>query len=377
MTRGTYSFQFTRADIFNQLSLQTINAAISLEKFDLANELMAKTAPYAFSTSVDHPSLAISLKLISKINNFSLLPTIYNKMIEDGISNDIELFRQAIYSSVIFDTEQQKNIAAVLSDQVFDVFTAFSALKAKDFHPDACTENIKSLVSEDDDLFKNSNYKDLLYGYIVTGEDPLDFIEKSTIFHLLSLLPSLLSSHEDLIPLVESAYNDPNFQIDSLKKQKLWAFLGLESSVIMAKEENKSMERIEKLFSDSNELLYDYTTQIYNPALISEMGVGLLPPEEISAYFLCEANKQKKTPNYATLLKKVLKISPSYHNVIMSLISSETHQNEFTALAQKVKETIETLLSAGDLAQARMLIDKYQSLSPNDPDLPNMLARCQ
>ncbi len=378
-TIGSFPYQFISFNEFSKCVMVATNTAISLEQPEKALEILMKNQPFAYQDiHGKHIYLIDSLNYLKTLQDFSPLCEIYKLMLEHAHAPDLKLIQQYLETDTMLTQEERNKALAQFDIEIFDSYTAFCAFRRKDFAPDACTDSIKNALTKDPNFYLNPLFNDLLYGYLCTGADPLHFVEKNDAARLVALIAPLFQKHDRLLDVVQSAYGDPNFTISTLKQEKIWAYLGMNAAHQLASQENPDTTAVESMFFEANHLMYDYATKVYQASILSPEGAGLLPVEEFVSPYIAQA-KDAKTGNqeeYTKLLQEIQKISPAYGKILDILIN-QPYREEFSALAEKVKSTIQTLLASGETAQAKLLLSKYETIAPNDPDLPAMLARCQ
>ncbi|MFI3253244.1 MAG: glycosyltransferase [Eubacteriales bacterium] len=276
---------------------------------------------------------------------YSVLPEVYQFLHSKNEQNEINKFRNNLDHTFRKLPEENKQIVLKLMTQnVIDDYTALLSLRKKNFEPKAFTKQIKAYITEDAKFFEKPVYMHLLYGYIRTREDPLDYLLQANSNELVKKINLVMTEYPDTIELVEQAFYDPNFAIKTLKEEKLWAYLGMRTCLAISKqrqnenaltdvveieEQQVDLARLNKLFSQTIPLMYGYINKVYNPYLLSHEGVGFVPLEELFSVFATNAINAKNPMEMVQSLKEAAEICPIYVSIV------EAYSSKFSNLLQQ------------------------------------------
>ncbi len=388
---GMTDFLFFKEGNYHQLTLLAVKCANDLQDKQSAEDFLQQCTAYAYQESEDeHLYVQQYLHYVKEAGLFQFVAPAYEQCVKDKCRNEILLFQDRLSQwQNELTPENCKTLLTSLAKNPVDSYTASLSIRLQNYDSKAFTPKIMDIIQGDDSFLGNPQNAHLLYGYIKTGSDPSTFVMNNEVNSLIHYTSSLFSEFPDMISLVEQAYNDPNFAITTLKEEKLWAYLGYRSALFLAEQENPNPVAVSKLFSQATALMSGLADKLYNPYLLSPEGKGVLPSEELFAHFVMEANNEPNPAQYVNKLKTALGYCPAYAPILKCLMSAAKVQQpappeqapseksaepkaEFSQLGTQIKNTIKTLLTSGDKAQAKVFLEKYKAIAPTDPDIAQL-----
>lgn len=367
-----------------------LKVAVLLQKEkgnEAAKEFLKGTKGYAFQNALgEYIYLDLYLKVSLEVNDFTQISDMYTLALNAPKSDHIKIARKLIMNTTSTIENDQRNDFLAVFQTPIDTFTAMLQLECHDYKPESFTQEVKDFILGEEDYHLNSNYAALLYAFLKNKNDTLSFVEKNDVNTLIRYTSNLFQRKNNMVSLVEEAYDDPDFAITTIKEEKLWAYLGCRAALFLAEQEEKDPQRISAMFSQGISMLCNYTCKIYNPALLSPQGKDVLPHEELFSIFAMQATEETDPVNYVKKLKEALEYCPSYAPILGVLLEEASKpqpvpqkdvQAEYSNLGNQIKSTIKTLLNSGDKAQAKLFLEKYKAISPEDPEIPELLAQLE
>lgn len=396
----------------------------------LGAELLSKSKAYQYNPQdQDYPELKHFIALINTAENAQLFADVYDFLREKELYLELKRYKEHINKSLLrANKEYRANILEAMSENVVDDFTAMMSLRNANFEEKAFTNKVFGYITKEDDFYLKPYNAHLLFGYLLTGKDPLGYVEKNEISFCVRYFNSLLESYPECVELVEATYSNPDFTIQSLKEEKLWCYLGMRVALHLSdveeeekeeeddfedlpeitaefpdettpteeieqtetepKTETADVQRINKIYSQAVPMMYNYANKVYNPYLLSEEGRGVLPPEELFSIYAMKALQAAKPLDMIQSLKEAMAVCPAYGPIIKVFLSQveapekvkqvvPEEKPEMSDLSKQIKGTIKTLLSSGDKVQAKTFLDKYTAINPNDPEIPDLLKQLE
>lgn len=380
---GIYPYRFFVVKNFYQTEFLAILSGVKSNNFSKAKELLKDTEAYTFQESAkNHFYLKRYLQTALHINEYSCLGKVYQCIFEHDSPEELQLVQEVLEGCLNkISPEERADLFAELTKNIVDSYTALLYVEEQNFQKEAFTEDIAKLIMEEDGFHLNPNNAKLLYAYVLTGEDPTGFVGKNDVSTLAIFLPNLFKQYKNLSNLIEDTYNNPNFTIDNIKEEKLWAYLGMRTVLHLSEAKDPNIQRINKLFTPSLHLMVGYANKAYNPYLLSDEGRGVIHSEELFCCLGSEALAEENPLDFIKGLKKALEVCPSYAPIIevftKEMKKAEEKKQEFSSLGGQIKTTIQSLLAAGSKPQAKMFLEKYKAINPNDPDIETLAAQCE
>lgn len=373
---ATCPFKASMERIYYLMEYYYLDALEKLGKGEEAAKLILESQAPAYQMSAHNHSFASHyFNLAKKLGVYSYVGDIYHMLYDVGSHNickEMEREIEALYfGEKALPKEVQNIISQSLCHEVVNQYTALHTLRLGNYAPHLYTESLLEVLYEGKFGDANPVLAELIYGFIVTGEDGAGYLARHHITHLLGMLKILLSARGDLTQEIEALYAKEDLVVDSLKLQKFIASLGLEACLWLCRDiETADVPRVKALFTQANALHKQYVETMYNPAIITEESRGLVAKDELFSFFVQEAMDSGDR----SAMEQALTHCEYYADIVKTLLREETH-SEMNTLGQQVKSTIKTLLQGGDKVQAKMLLERYKTIVPNDPEIPLLMGQ--
>ncbi len=348
VTSGAFVLRSLEPQTYYDCETRCIALAIEKEEEEIGKKLLQASDCYLFRKEKEvHIFYQTYVKFVFHFKDYPLILNAYKTLVENDSQKELKQLQAVLEKKLIMlekedeeeGTKDKDALLTALSKEPLDLYTAIMQLRKKNFTNKAFTKKITSLITEEEDFYLNPHCAHLLYGYLLTGTDPMGYLQlcDSSILHR-GIFP-LFRIYDNTVDLVEKAYNNPNFTISTLKEEKLWAYLGLRATLKLATEEEEDKldslsqtpeelttakklsdtvdsDRINKLFSQSVPLMCGYANKVYNPFLLSVEGKGILPQEELFSILAGEAMAAKNPLELIQKLKEAVEVCPSYSPIV-------------------------------------------------------------
>lgn len=319
---------------------------------------------------------------------FSLLLKVYHFTMENGseaekkacLKHLANLFRT-------FEGEDYENLLKTFSKESPSTLLAPYLYEAVGFDLSACDKEVVNYL-EKDSVYDNLGYKSLFYAYMSTGKDTFGFIKNSSIPFLLDCLGFYLKQKSNSLERIISMLSSEDASFSTWKEEKLWAYMGRKTLLTLLEEEKGSTQEKMSLCYGSGKLFHSFMKKMYQPEAIESDEIGLIPHEELCGYFSYEALSLKESGDQVSFvrkLKELLTTYPEYKQVILfyleelkkGYVKVAPISKEQDGIALKVKATVKQLIQGGKLLEAKMILEKYKLINPNDPELTDLAQQCK
>lgn len=324
------------------------------------------------------------LTFLSELKLYHLLPDCYRFYQKNASEKELRDIRKHFESIYLYgDKETRDTITQLFSKERLDGYTALYQLRQGNFSQDAFTTDVLNFFEKEPNVANNVLFSDLLYAYLATGHDTLEYVKKSTFSFLLQRC-HLFFKHTDafgeLLKQKLTSTQTPSY--GSLREEKMWAYFCHQYLLYLSKSE-ENYETIQTIFPQFVTLMMNYTKKVYTPIALSSESSDVLSSEESFASMgeKALAVKDRDLVEYLKILKNSLKFAPDCSTLVQALSENitvaESKNNELTALAAQVKENIRLFIQSGDLNSARLFFEQYKAIQPTDPDIPSIATQLQ
>lgn len=345
VTSGVFVLRSLELQTYYDCETRCISLAIEKESDEIGKKLLQGTDCYLFrKEKAVHMFYQTYVKFVLHYKEYPLILKAYKTLMDNDSKTELKQLQSFLDNRLQTmekedEAEEREALLTAISKEPMDLYTAILQLRKKNFTTKAFTKKITSIITEEEDFYLNPHCGHLLYGYLLTGKDPLDYIQKCDSAVLHRAIFPLFRIYKNTVDLVEKAYANPDFTISSLKEEKLWAYLGLRGTLKLAVAEDEETQedfalsteeistsntlsdtmdsdRINKLFSQSVPLMCGYVNKVYNPYLLSIEGKGILPQEELFAVLAGEAMAAGNPLELIQKLKEAVIVCPSYSPIV-------------------------------------------------------------
>lgn len=156
--------------------------------------------------------------------------------------------------------------------------------------------------------------------------------------------------------------------------------------------EDSSLElkrQVEEVFIFYIETMIYFLNELYQPVIFQKQNLDVLTKEEAMCIIISDGfdNKDSDKVSYLKCLKEALEYNSNFKEIILNTIfimenedtiqkpqaQTQFSNSEYDELAKKVKESIILLIENNQFDQAKIVIEQYKNINPNDPDLEKFI----
>lgn len=376
-TRELYcrGLAFTDNYSFYRASLNSINSYIKLEKYEEAKHLIIQMIPLScdFKENQDY-LFKLYLELMKCENCYNELLSLYkiecnrNEEFESNLEKTIEIF--------INENKEEKDKIVntfCMFDDTTDLYINLMKIR---FANNNNLPNIKEMIItylNNIDKFE-VYYADIIY-YMIKSNIPLKLLKGklniNDLYKNFDLLNNQYDNFIDEILNYDYVTNDP-FECSIIKSM-------YESAMVLIDDfENKEIGI--NLFNKYLDSFINFADYTFNKNIFNDEDIVLAPNNIQFGYYCLKANEylsNNEELNYVKSLRKALDTNNAMKNIISILIdnfkevtkSNSKELSEFEILANTVKNNIKELLKTNMLNEARLILNEYKQLNPNDPEI--------
>ena len=148
-----------------------------------------------------------------------------------------------------------------------------------------------------------------------------EFINNATGEQLESALSELAQTLPDFVKLVLEKCTPENFS--GSFKELLWVLLSLEKAVILAIDADLSRDEQAVLYTKFTQIAALFISNVYNPDLLNDSDIGVLPPLYRFGYYMTVAQQSLEDGNlkgYIHAMKQALANYPAMKDVVNFLL---------------------------------------------------------
>lgn len=394
-----YDYTHTRDPYFYKTEVSFLQDLLEAQEHEQAETLLNQSMMLNYQVgSGGFPFLKDYLDLCFRVGSLFLIEKAVKQVETSSHKASIYLLEQTIEENrTKVSPQYYTSLMGVIGKKPTNSYTALCHLRFKEYDFSHCSSEVVSLLSSGSGLYTAPTYYEVFYSYVKYKEDPFKYVVQFPLAKLPDMVRQLHAIHEDVIPLVvETFFSD--FPLFSIKYQQVWAVLGMEVLVLLCEELEKPQchetlltlkEKLIPYFQGVTGITSSYVTTIYNPDILGNEGIDLLsPPEKFGYYGAMAFRHDRESLEFVQTLREVGKLCPAYQKVIFSLVAqlnpntststkvSSPENTELLALALEVKKNIKGYLELGDTKTAKLLLEKFATIVPNDPDLDQLKVDC-
>lgn len=386
VTNIFYVYIFNDVLAYQDLEAELTTFLIKENHHSLARKIQDSTILYKLPHLTGDYSMGLhQTEHAFTLENFQLIGDMYEFYAKHATPKDFATFIMSIEKlSLKLSAENQKKYFTEVTRTIKDSYSAICKLRLEDFDLSTCPTDAIDYLKKDSNLYTSNLFAEVFLSYVKSGQDPLDLLTICPLSQLSKWANYLFSTKKDFADHLANAFNNPNFAINSMKEEKLWANLGYRALLNKAEATTVDSDSFTLLFTQTTELMYGYVSKVYNQALISPQGKDVLSSEELFSYYAYQSLQEKDPLNSIRILGQALTLCPLFKSVVSHMIAKYKEppqeiqqQNEFAALAQQLKSSIRTLVTALKVEEAQELLEKYKSINPNDPELDKLFQLCK
>lgn len=264
----------------------------------------------------------------------------------------------------------------LLMNYVFSVIIC----ERKDLH-----EKVKSYYNENQIEYNFNKLKYVLVSEVFFERD-LTYLIKNASFGEIGVFFKLIFE----IPQFQNVFTElliNDITANNLREVRIYIQLAywhlvtqisklkLKSNTFMYKED------VETIFQFYIETTMYYLTEVYEPVVFQKQNMELLSKSDAMCVILSKhfKDKNENRVEYIKALRNALAHNPEFKYIILNSISvieneikfnkESQEKTEFEQLAEKIKKSITNLISQNQMEQAKLVLEQYKSISPNDPDI--------
>ncbi len=297
-----------------------LNASHCLFKLDRDDDALNLLKEISVK-NIDFARFKIYSEIISTMadtsERFKYVADFYERTLETKDSDKINIASKQIEKQYfeISDNKLEfaKEISKINSD---DVFVSIMKLIAEQENPDI-TEKIQKVLDSVENW--EGGYSELVYLAMKYNADMSNAIDKMSYDQVRSHFPVIASVHDDFAEVVLEYADIDNFT--SSIRHFFWIVSALETAVLSANELDDNQKH--DLYYTFIYTLSDYVLNIYNPELLNENDVEVMPPLHRFGYYMSCALMAKDNGNniaYIRCIKNALKGSEPLKDLVSFLI---------------------------------------------------------
>ncbi|NLK38019.1 MAG: glycosyltransferase family 2 protein [Epulopiscium sp.] len=372
-----------------EIGILEIKCCMETKQYDKAQEALDKALSFPMKDhtfELDKTLIHLLFDLLEEKDSYVILSKYYDTMkihsIQSREQSDIfPLFQKMLEVYFLNHKEKQKEIGAEFNtiyrtypeDTLAGILHIASEENEKDFH-----EKLQTLIENVSDWNTASS---ILYYYCICYHHPLPqeafLISAERQIEILSSI--LCNKANNLFQCLEYAYQlntQDNIPLLAWKTNLLQTSLQLIASL----EEEAQLQ----LCKEYGSCMASYVMQLYQPHILNDDTIGILPSNHQFGYYYkkaLSAKEQGDSVAYIRILHHALKQSPYTKKLVQLLINDfekeQTHTNEFEVLAKQVMKSIKELLAEGKKQNALELLTKYLAICPNDVGAKKILEELE
>lgn len=339
-----------------------------------------------------HPFMEDFLIVSHKLQAYDALVDSYRYHVDKSESNELHEHRKRLELIYLnYSEEEQAEMTSHFAGTNLDTYTLLYDLRKADFQPEAFTPELISKFQSTPELYTDISFSDLLYGYITTMTDPTGYVEQANFDFLLQRINAyFLQKDKKFIESVANFSTIPleNITFESLKEQKLWAYIS-HAYLLHLSEDEENTQEIRVLFPRVVILLQEYVYNIYQEHILTfDLAKDFLPTIEYFSFYGAKALalEQNNPLEYVRVLKDCFKFYPQYTKLVKLLSTAivdnpsvskpiqNTPSSELEILAHKVKENIKFFTENGDFATAHAFIAQYKTICVDDEEIQLLVS---
>lgn len=246
-------------------------------------------------------------------------------------------------------------------------------------------EKVKSYFDENEIEYNANKFKHLLVCQLYFERD-LSFLINNCSFGEIGVFFKLIFS----IPQFQDVFTEllvNDITANNLREVRIYlqlAYWHLISQIPRLKQKNNLFmykEDVEAVFNFYVETTMYYLNEVYEPVVFQKQNLELLSKSDGMCVILSKHLKDKTNNRveYIKSLRNALVHNPEFKHIILNSISvieneikfyeESREKTEFEQLAEKIKKSITNLISQNQMEQAKIILQQYKSISPNDPDI--------
>ena len=341
---------------------------------------------YMLKRSIPH-----LVELYIELEKYEELKEEYNKIL-DKEEEIVHIFWISLENVMVKQEEEKKEKLIQLfstGDEVYSLLNK-ARLSINENKEDIKQEFINKL-KEIDFQSLPAFFADIIYLLLRNGKVAVGEILYNLRDHSIqSYIQYLINKYEEELSNILIQYLDKMKNNRSFNEIKIQKVLKKAILVLDRVEDEKYKQVWDSYIQDGRYYIY----QIYNKNIIeNEMIYDVKDEEDAFLLYMSFAEKEKDEVLYVRYLRKALKVYPSMKKGIELLFKqikeevnapenniefiSEEKQSEFDEYKQMVKNNINLLIEAKKIGEAKLLIDEYLQIIPNDLEMLTLKSEIQ
>lgn len=363
-----YTLNLREQAIFNLIIL---NQRINNEEKAIHYIMVLKDEKLLIDISANLILLAL------KNHEYCLIRKFYTEKIMNINENLKNLFYATLESNVLnVGIEEQKKVFRELC-YYDNMYGELNSIRNLYFDNSSCLqEKIEQFIFKYNIGITSDFYGDIIY-YMIKLKMKIDStFSKHTEADIFKKLKYCADKYSDFATILSKEYNleeSNNMDFSLIRTNKIIA------KTILLIHKNLSDKEYKSIFKHYINYGMLFVQSIYNKTVLDyKLVLDLKDSEEVFLLYMIKAFEQKENSNdeFSRYLIKALEIYPVMKRGVEFLLDElknelETHNinNELENYKLQVKQTIKNLIETGDLANAEILINEYESIVKNDMEI--------
>ncbi len=364
-------------DSLIKLSTSAIQSNITLNKLDDALKILNNDRLVDYTKITDYETyMKLHFKIMHNTSDYSNLERLYNTFIGIG-KHAQDLFEVKLEAHITNDAYDEKGLVEICSN--FDRDTRYvKYMKLRQMHydgnPDLREEVLEFISSTDAFEFKYFH----IIGFMIECNIAFSILKgKMSESNFVNIIDGLAKLSRKKFLLKVNAYDITIDNIDDLNYCMKICGIALR----YAKEsEYKICADISSKYIECYKNFADFC---YNAEALTEEYIELAPKNIQFGFYFSKAFDYKNSNEislYVKYLKHTLKADEIYKDLISILLDNveipeEKPMTEYEELCSSIKDNIISLISAGNILEAKNLLNTYSGINPSDKDIADITMR--
>ncbi len=277
-------------------------------------------------------------------------------------------------------TSTTRGLAQELTSNINDGYLALVAMRDNGFKE--VTPELIKLVTEDTISCESEAFAHLLYYSLQEKQDVFSLIANTTVDTLVGYITRMYSSYGDYPRVILSYIEAVNLEeitqykeLVFIKNLCYYHLINLNNINISMK---PNLEQVRYIAAIFGKVTMKLAQRVYNMDYIMDNMDFISGVDSCGIYMaMAEEYLGSDDVNYIKMLKKALEQQEKIYLAVdiltkpikEQLESRKPQLDEFAALAIQIKAQIRNLIAAGDKINAKLVLDQYSKLNPNDRDI--------
>lgn len=358
-------FRFATDFHYYQVEFRSIHQAIEAERMSEASLWTTSSKAHQFTLpDQKHKYLFDVTHLCFKLGEYDFLSTVYTYAVQHSPPQELELLLQDVEKQYLaLPSEEKKVFLSVLPNQCIHWYLALLKLRYYQNKLTLCPKEVKEQLKNTPKLDTRPILAPLLHSFLLTGEDPISYLDHVSLPHLDALEQRLLATQADweegLTARLDALTGQEDIKGLPLVQKQVLGHLAL-SQALRLHEKGTSSEKVLSLF---------WTAVCLLVHTVAERGgfATSAPHQSKEQVAVLLWQGQRDLTTFQQAKEQAIPLCPSLSPLIALLAQTPPATKE--EMAQKkgqIKETILALEKANRPQEARQLRTAFLTSHPEE-----------